>query len=361
MEWLHGLMRAAHLIGRYAVGRAAHADGASVRAARDVCAALLEGVTPFDLRDAGLVQAYDGLVRVVRRLEETLYELSLATDVGDAADDDADADADASPPPTDALVDVIALEEALQRRAAADVAREGTTKRCHELGRLAKAAVSTLHRRAALCAPRCSSRRSPRAAEASCGPSWASTRSCGSTPTSRHSSRASSARASSSLGLRRPAASFWHSADELSVADVGVDEYLCAVGDFAAELSRYAVARATARDAAAVRACLGTTLCLQAAALRIGTLCRAVVEARMEALHAAARNMERLLYEQSLMERTAYAARRSGSRRLPFGRAFIHTVVIFFGRLLDILISDDRHERINRHKQTRPAAGVVPR
>ena len=43
--------------------------------------------------------------------------------------------------------------------------------------------------------------------------------------------------------------------DELGV-DATADEYLGALGDFSGELGRYAVARATARDADAVRLCL---------------------------------------------------------------------------------------------------------
>ena len=299
-EWLHALMRSAHEIGRYAVGRAAHADGGSVRAARDVCAALLEGLTPFDLRDAGLATPYDDLVRAVRRLEEILYELSLATDVGDGPA----ADGEASRSPSDALIDVGALEEALQRRAAADAAREATVRRCHELSRLSKAAVSTLHRGQR-------SRAEVQLAQVAEGCRGLLLTVVGQHPELRQHADVKSL-LEGFLAARllvawaaSPGRVLRHAAHELGLADVGVDEYLCAVAGFASELGRYAVSRATARDAATVRACLGTALCLRTAALRIGTLWPLGRETEMEAMSAVARNVERLLYEQSLLERTS--------------------------------------------------------
>ena len=219
------------------------------------------------------------------------------------------------PPPTDALVDVIALEEALQRRAAA-------TSRARARPSGATSWDGSPRRRcrrpcSSACAPRCSSRRSPRAAKP--------LRTSGQHPELRQHAdvkalvelrRRAPPRRLGCVARPRPS----HSADELSVADVGVDE-TGAVGDFAAELSRYAGA-ATARDAAAVRV-PGTTLCLQAAALRIGTLWPRDVE---DGGVAAAARMERLLYEQSLMERTAWRSAPQWSRRLPF-RTLIHTVI----------------------------------
>ena len=87
------------------------------------------------------------------------------------------------------------------------------------------------------------------------------------------------------------------------------EEYLGALGDFSGELGRYAVARATARDAAAVRTCLGTALSLQTAALRLGPLWPKGGDKKADALRHTARNLERLLYEHSLAERSG---RRTG-------------------------------------------------
>ena len=90
---------------------------------------------------------------------------------------------------------------------------------------------------------------------------------------------------------------------ELGV-DATAEEYLGALGDFSGELGRYAVARATARDAASVRVCLGTRLSLQTAALQLGPLWPRGADKKAEALKHASRNMEKLLYEHSLSERT---------------------------------------------------------
>ncbi|KAJ1627661.1 hypothetical protein T492DRAFT_842195 [Pavlovales sp. CCMP2436] len=105
-EWLHAMISAAHEIGRYAGRRAAAGDVASVAQAAAVVAALQEGMQQFNLRNGPLRQAYDSLKYVVRRLEDTLYELSLVSDAAAAA-------ASAVRPPVASLVDSVLAKNAI--------------------------------------------------------------------------------------------------------------------------------------------------------------------------------------------------------------------------------------------------------
>lgn len=164
-EYVLALISASHEIGRYATGRATAADAASVMAARDVTSALLEAMLAFDLRNGPLRRSFDSLKWVVRRLEDTLYELSQADHLAaaaaaasDAAAAAADAAAAASTGATAAeaaaeaaggcvpLVDLTALDAARRRYEATDAAREAAIKKCRDVQKLAKQAIFSLHR-----------------------------------------------------------------------------------------------------------------------------------------------------------------------------------------------------------------------
>ena len=292
-EWLHALLAASHEIGRYATARATHADTPSVRSARDVTSALLEGMLAFDLRNGNLRRSYDALKYVVRRLEDTLYDLSLTEEpvspVGDAEE-------------VTSWIDDVALTASRQRYEASDSAREVVIKRCRDLQKLAKGAIFSLHRGQL-------ARAELQLAQATEG--------CNALLTSCEAEHIDLRQQGSVKGvieelLEAKLYAAWLAApgtilrDDASVLGVQctVDEYLGALGDFSGELGRHAVARATARDAPAVHTVLGTMLTLQTAVLRIGDLWPRAAGKKADAMRNATRNLERLLYDHSLAERT---------------------------------------------------------
>jgi predicted translin family RNA/ssDNA-binding protein len=102
--------------------------------------------------------------------------------------------------------------------------------------------------------------------------------------------------------LSRPGALLHCSEAELGFA-ASEAEYLGALADLTGEVGRYAVARATARDAAAVGVALQTALAVHAAALRLGPAWPRALERKLGALGTAATKMEQLLYDHSLVQR----------------------------------------------------------
>ena len=92
---------------------------------------------------------------MVRRLEDHLYDLSLADGGGTssspgaastASDNGSGTPGGGAPPVPAVLIDAQALHAARERHEAADAAREATIKRCRDLQKLAKNAIFSLHR-----------------------------------------------------------------------------------------------------------------------------------------------------------------------------------------------------------------------
>lgn len=270
-----------------------------------------------------LPSRYESLKYVVRRLEDLQYDLSLGcggagngagNGVGNGADDDgAGGDGSGGGNSRGLLLDTDALAAARERCEAADVAREAAIKRCRELQRLAKSAIFSLHRG-----------QQPRA-EVQLAQACEGARAMVSSAASGHTELRQLGALKSLLEelaearlfaawLASPGRVLRLSHEEIGVADVAVDEYLGAVCDFAGELARHAVARATARDATGVRACHGTMVTLQTAALRIAHVWPRVGErkadARVEAVRAASRGVEKLMYETSISQRTGRRGQR---------------------------------------------------
>lgn len=75
---LGGVLDMAGELNRYAVARATRRDAAAVRRCRDVADALMGRMLRLDLRNGALRKKFDGLKYTLRRMEQTLYELSLA-------------------------------------------------------------------------------------------------------------------------------------------------------------------------------------------------------------------------------------------------------------------------------------------
>lgn len=76
-EYLGGVLDFTGELNRFAVLRATERDVAEVRRARDLVEAIFAAFIQFDLRNGALRKKYDALKYCLRKLENTLYELSL--------------------------------------------------------------------------------------------------------------------------------------------------------------------------------------------------------------------------------------------------------------------------------------------
>ena len=307
-EWLQGLIQATHEMVRYAAGAATVGDTVTVEASRDAVSALHEALLTFDLRNGPLRKSYDGVKYCVRRLEELLYDLSLAGhSVGVPGVPPAPLIGGGRRGP---LLDVQALVEAREAYEAHDAARELCLKRCRDVQKLAKQAIFSLHRAEA---PRAAKQIDeaaslarelldlvvlPRPALRSQG----AVRSCLEELAEAILFRAWLEAPLESLLLRRDDSSFRGLLDS--------DEYIGGLCDLTGEIGRYAVGRATVRDAPAVRSALATCLLVQTAILRLGAA-RRVERSKGDALRNTVRKLEQLMYELSL----AQAAGREFKRR----------------------------------------------
>ena len=81
-------------------------------------------------------------------------------------------------------------------------------------------------------------------------------------------------------------------------------EYLGAACDLVGEIGRYAVRKATERDAAEVREALASAMAVQSAMLALGAATPRGLNKKADALRTSIRKMETLLYELSLVERS---------------------------------------------------------
>ena len=87
-EYLGGVLDFTGELNRYAVARATERDVAAVRKCRDVVDALMGIFLKFDFRNGALRKKYDGLKYTLKKMENTLYELSLSDAAKRAREDD---------------------------------------------------------------------------------------------------------------------------------------------------------------------------------------------------------------------------------------------------------------------------------
>ena len=66
-------------LNRYCVAKATARDVAAVTRCRDIVDALMGIFLKFDFRNGALRKKYDGLKYTLRKMENTLYELSLSS------------------------------------------------------------------------------------------------------------------------------------------------------------------------------------------------------------------------------------------------------------------------------------------
>ena len=258
----------------------------------------------------------------MRRLEDVIYELSLfppsdAVDDADgakaadgAADATDDASAAASSPP---LLDIVALERAREAYSALDNAREAVIKKCREPQKLSKQAIFALQRgdTAGAAKQLGAARRLAQALLADDLVAFPVLRQQGCVKAMLEELAEAvlferwlmAVGASSSAGESE--GPLVHLGDEgLLGADLQASEYLGGVCDLVGEVGRYAVRRATDRDAPAIREALSTAVAVQTALLLLGGAAPRSLSKKTDALRTSVRKMETLLYELSLVERS---------------------------------------------------------
>eukprot|EP00195_Chlamydomonas_chlamydogama_P017899 CAMPEP_0202896386 /NCGR_PEP_ID=MMETSP1392-20130828/5405_1 /ASSEMBLY_ACC=CAM_ASM_000868 /TAXON_ID=225041 /ORGANISM="Chlamydomonas chlamydogama, Strain SAG 11-48b" /LENGTH=216 /DNA_ID=CAMNT_0049581733 /DNA_START=141 /DNA_END=791 /DNA_ORIENTATION=- len=77
-EYLGGVLDFTNELNRYAIQRATARDLAAVERCRGLVDAVMGQFLQFDLRNSSLRKKYDGLKYTLKKLENTVYELSLA-------------------------------------------------------------------------------------------------------------------------------------------------------------------------------------------------------------------------------------------------------------------------------------------
>ncbi|KAL1522086.1 hypothetical protein AB1Y20_021729 [Prymnesium parvum] len=311
-SWLSGMVGAAHEIGRYAANRATCGDTRSVEAAADVVSALHDALALFDFRNGNLRRSFDSLKYVERRLEDTKYELSLFPPKGHGGAEMTTAhdgqtplgEPDASYP---LLLDTPALEAARESYAAFDLLREAAIKKCREPQKSAKQAISALHRGDADHAAALLASAATIAADVVAGE-------CAQAPALRHQGFVSGMLEELAEAMLFQA--WMHDGELLPFEDTtllgGVllpSEYLGGCCDLVGEIGRYAVRRATERDAEAVRKSLASAIAIHSAMLSMAGLLPRGIAKKSDPLKQAIRKLETLLYELSLVERSGRTQR----------------------------------------------------
>ncbi|KAK9841264.1 hypothetical protein WJX74_002808 [Apatococcus lobatus] len=77
-EYLGGVLDFTGELNRFSIAKATTRDTASVRCCRDLVEALMGEFLQFDLRNGALRKKYDSLKYTLKKMEDTLYQLSLA-------------------------------------------------------------------------------------------------------------------------------------------------------------------------------------------------------------------------------------------------------------------------------------------
>ena len=146
-EYLGGVIGFAQDLAKYGIGRATVRDLVSVEIARDLVAQLLASLLNFDWRNTPLRRKFDGTKYCLKRLENTLYELSVTDNSKD----------DSYEPPVKRMkseenetinnrVDENEMLEIKGRMDARDELREKVIKRTRDSQKSAKQAIYSLHR-----------------------------------------------------------------------------------------------------------------------------------------------------------------------------------------------------------------------
>lgn len=339
-----------HDLAKYGVTRASNAldDELTVpfiKKARDTVSLILEELLQFDFRNGPLRRKYDSTKYALKTLETILYELSVAGSVGGhksllggehGADDDgggplkkmkiADDDkmkSDENDPVEVATAtamssgipskEISAIRERMDHR---DKLREKLIKTCRDGQKAAKQSIFAMHRgdakRAATLLKECedcvTNDLLPILKEE---------------PTLRFGSFAcvleeyvegklfyawlygddvDGENHGTAKGEPQRAVGKILLPDEIPLK-ISTDDYLGGLGDLTGEIGRFAVARGTARDKESVKLCLDSNRAVQLTIKMLGKLPRGM-QKKVSMVNKSVEKLERVLYEQSLMEMT---------------------------------------------------------
>lgn len=288
-------------LARYALGRATVRDVASVQAAQDLAARILDFLVQLDFRNGPLRRKYDGVKYALQAMERLLYELAVTS----ASDNSASPVAKrARTSPQEPVPELLALKGRLDYR---DEMREKLIKKCRDGQKAAKQAVFALHRgdrkRAETLLEQCEGcireltptieqeppLRSGSFAnvleeyvEAKLFATWLES------PSSSGTSEGST-----SGQILVPA--------DFTVIALQSDEYLGGLCDLTGEIGRYAVQRGTQRDIACVRLCLHSNQRILSA-IQAMPVFPSEIGKKIGPLRRSIEKLERILYELSLSE-----------------------------------------------------------
>lgn len=341
-----------HDLAKYGVTRASNAvDDEStvpfIKRARDAVSLILEELLQFDFRNGPLRRKYDSTKYALKTLETVLYELSVAGSVGghkslvgkgNGADDDdggplkkmkiADEDkmeSDEDHPMEGAAAtavfsgipskEISALRERMDHR---DKLREKLIKTCRDGQKAAKQSIFAMHRgdaeRAAKLLKDCENcvtndllpilKEEPTLrygsfacvleeyVEGKLFYTWLYGDGDDDGENNDAAKGGSNQRAVGKILLP----------DEIPLK-ISTDDYLGGLGDLTGEIGRFAVARGTARDKESVKLCLDSNKAVQLTIKMLGKLPRGM-QKKVGMVNKSVEKLERVLYEQSLMEMT---------------------------------------------------------
>lgn len=305
-EWLTGCVGFAQTLVRYATARATHSDRRSIRLCRNMTGALMSKMLEFSFRNGPLRRKFDGLKYAHKRLEDMLYELSLGTSDADDVSDSASAAAEAAA----TLVDDSLFDAVRGRMDAYDAAREDVIKRSRDVQKLSKQAIFALHKSGEGGRAKATKNLSDAAAKAK---AIAAELLVGAGVSLRKGSYGNALEEWAEGRIFQ----LWleNSAGELASREmlcrelpITADEYLGGLVDMTGEVGRWAVARATSRDAAGVQLALVTSRAVTKVVMAqqaAGGGGRA--KKKLGQLESNTRKMEILLYELSLRKSTGRA------------------------------------------------------
>ena len=127
-------------LSRYALGRATIRDEASVQAAKELVAKIMDFLVQFDFRNGPLRRKYDGVKYALQALERLLYELAVTNNNSKSAEPAAKKP---RPSPQEPAAELMALKHRMDHR---DELREHLIKSARDGQKAAKQAIFALHR-----------------------------------------------------------------------------------------------------------------------------------------------------------------------------------------------------------------------
>eukprot|EP00904_Undaria_pinnatifida_P007341 jgi/Undpi1/3737/HiC_scaffold_16.g07106.m1 len=306
-EYLGAAMRLTSELARYAITQASILDRSSIRACASLCRAIFGELIQFDLRNGPLRKKFDVVKYDVRKIDDILYELSL---VGDTEGGGVEGvvvrgegkKREREPEEQEAgrtgggegfdVLDVGEFEEIRTAMAAFDEKREGVIKRTRDIQKWSKMAIYSLHREDFKKAEK---------QVADCR-----TVAEGLLPLIEETPRLRMGAFSCAMEEFAEARLYeiWLKEKRLaSRAEVGLvntEEYLGGLFDLTGELNRFAVGRATERDALGVKECLETILVIHEF-VTLNNL-PGKLPAKKKELNNSLRKLQNITYELALMK-----------------------------------------------------------